>query len=386
MLRTFVSAYPWDLIDEGLESGLDRLQGEVGIAGLSVWAACPPVTELRARTLEPRIFRTRGGALFRPDEAAYATTRFKPVASDWVKGPAHDPMTRIAAACTERNIELRILVSAAATGRLAQRYPDSACKNLFGAESQISLCLANLDVQEYLRCLIIDLVTTYRPAGVVLTDFVIAWYEAISLELQVPVALAAAEESALSTCFCESCHQRAGLVGVDVPRAMHALNALLQQALGGGRTGSGRLNDLLAENVDLRAYFQWRTAELTSLLRRLTESCARDLLLVRTLMAHERSQQDGLELSIPAAVITSIDAAGQLPAAACPGALRSEVGLSAAFIKAADGAELVGAFVQAGEQGMSGVQLDHLGILTDPMLTSVKQAVRFARRSRVDQP
>ncbi|MGB2985153.1 MAG: hypothetical protein WBE26_04665, partial [Phycisphaerae bacterium] len=122
-LQVFLTAYPWDLLDEDLGTVLDRLHGEIGVTGVSVWVSSPALTQLRVRDVEPRVFRTRGGLFFHPDEQRYVATRCKPVVSSRHK--TRNPLARIADACAERALELRVIVSAAATGRLAQRYPET---------------------------------------------------------------------------------------------------------------------------------------------------------------------------------------------------------------------------------------------------------------------
>ena len=93
MLRAFVSASPWDLIDDDLDGGLDRLHGEVGVTGVSLWAVAPPRVELRTRSINPRVFHTRGGAFFHPEGRYYDATRCKPIASARVK--SSDPIARL---------------------------------------------------------------------------------------------------------------------------------------------------------------------------------------------------------------------------------------------------------------------------------------------------
>jgi len=205
MIRAHLTAYPWDLIDEREEAVLDRLRGEIGVTGLSLWVASPPVRQLRVRDVEPRIFSTRGGLFFRPSDEPYTGTRCKPLASGWHKGS--DPLARIADACADRSLDLRAVVSATATGRVAQRHPEMACKNVFGAVSDTGLCLANPDVQSYLCGLVTDLSGRYQLTGVSIADFALAWPEAWNQDLRCGVPLDDMARSLLGICFCESCHQ-----------------------------------------------------------------------------------------------------------------------------------------------------------------------------------
>ena len=47
MFQTLVSCYLWDLVDEGIEEVLDRLQGEAGATGVGVGVCCPRTAVLR---------------------------------------------------------------------------------------------------------------------------------------------------------------------------------------------------------------------------------------------------------------------------------------------------------------------------------------------------
>lgn len=379
MLRTFMRAYPWDLIDEGVTPVLDRLRGEVGVTGISVWMATPAVTQLRARPVDPRVFRTRGGLFFHPDDEAYAGTRCKPIVSGWLKGK--DPLKRVADACADRGMDLRVMVSAAMTGRLAQRHAEMTCKSVFGDDSHTSLCLAHPDVQVYLCGLVHDLSSNYRLAGVVMADFLTGWMEAFTPEVQTAFPLGEVGTTLLSTCFCESCHQRASEAGVDVGTARQSVEAILQRTLETKTTRYPHMTALLTEETPLAGYYRWLTRELFSLLERLTQQCGCELLLSRRAEGTEQWQHGDLGSSIPAAVITRIERHDQLTAALCPAAKRSELCLSAKLVTDAPGPELVATIARAVERGFSGVTFDNYGLLPDTALTPIKQAIRFARRS-----
>ncbi|MEK7757369.1 MAG: hypothetical protein AAB385_09190, partial [Planctomycetota bacterium] len=186
MFELFIVAYPWDLPAEDVGGVLDQLRGEVGVTGLSLWVAAPPTAQLRAsapRPLSlganvssarrPRVFRTRGGVFFQPADRHYAQTRCQPIVSSWVT--MGNPLATIAKACAGRGLNLRAIVSAAAAGRMAERYPEFACRSAFGDESRARLCLANAEVQTYLRAMALDLSTNAGVTALTLTDFDIRW-------------------------------------------------------------------------------------------------------------------------------------------------------------------------------------------------------------------
>ena len=378
MLRAFLTAYPWDLIDEGVATVLDQLHGEIGVTGLSVWIGVPPIVQLRVREVRPRVYRTRGGVFFHPDEQHYTGSRCKPVVSTWIRG--RQPLKHIAEACAERAMELRVIVSAAITGRLSQRYPEMASKNLFGIESHAGVCLANPDFQAYLSGLVSDLSGRDNIAGVTLSDFEIAWPEAFQDDLRGAKPLGQTERSLFATCFCESCHQHATAAGVDVGMARRSVQVILQKILDAGLATDWTLDAVLSDDAPLAEYYHWRTEELSSLLSRLVNSCKCEVLLDRPFAEADRQHTDP-DLSLPAAVITRLDHPDRLGSALSSAARRNELRLPESLAIAAHGPELVGTLSRAVELGVTGVEIDNYGLLPDAALTPIKQAIRFARRT-----
>lgn len=379
MIRAFLTAYPWDFVSEDLETCLDRLHGEVGLTGVSVWVAAQPTTQLRVRDVHPRVFRTRGGLFFHPDEQHYAATRCKPVVSSWLKG--RDPLKRIGDGCARRAMDLRVIVSGSATGRLARRYPDMACKSAFGDVSHLSLCLANPDVQTYLCGLVGDLSSNHPIVALTMTDFDLAWSEARKPSLTRTPSLGETETALLSMCFCESCQQQATAADVDMAATRRSVQVLLQRSLDSGVAIGQGLDVILADNAPLAAYARWRSEELGRLLGRLTDSSAVDLLLDRRLDPAEAHQHGGLDWGCPAGVITRLSHPDDLSSARCPTARLSELRLPDSFAIGPHAPALVRTLSQAVGLGFSGVVFDHYGLLPDTALTPIKQAVRFARRS-----
>ena len=388
MLRAFVTAYPWDLIDEGIEPVLDRLQGEIGVTGMSLWAVVPPVVELRARDVEPRIFRTGGGLCFQPSERHYVETRFKPAVADGVHG--RESLRRISEACAKRGLDLRLIVSAAAAGRVVQRHPELACKNVFGDASQRNLCLANPDVQSYLCGLAADLSSNYSWEGLSLIHFTLGWSEAFGDDLAVGVSLRDAARRLLAICFCESCRQKAVAAGVDVPAAARSAQVILEKHINAEASTDTAPDALGADNEPLTAYTHWRAAELCSLLRRIKKACAKELLLYRCTGAlgadqlEEADQLEGLDLTIPDGIITRLRDSTDLASARSPTAQRNELQVSEAFVVGSDTGQLVSLMSHAVELGFTGIEISNYGMLPDATWIPIKQAFRFAKRSAPD--
>ena len=383
MFRTFLSAYPWDLLDEDLEAVLDHLHGEVGITGMSVWVASAAVVELRARNVQPQVFRTRGGLLFHPDENLYADTRCKPIVSTWARG--HKALGRIAEACAKRGLTLRVIVSASRTGRLAERHPEMACKNVFQDQSQLGLCLSNPDVQTFLCAVVSDLSSNHPVAEVVLTDFVLEWPEFVAAHLCAPLSLGHGAKALLATCFCESCRQQAGQAGVDTATAQRVAHSAVLASLEGRMTDQP-LDAILADSGPLSEYYRWRTIQLSSVWQQVAGACRCDLLLDRRLDTSIAVEIPQLDLSLPASVVTRLDDPDGLASARCPVARRNELRLPESLASGPQAAQLVRLVSQTVELGFSGVEMDSLGLLPASALTPIKQALRIARRASSPPP
>jgi len=392
MFELYFVAYPWDLPAEEVGGELDELRGEVGVTGLTLWVAASANAQLRASSprplslgatvgsaRRPRVFRTRGGAFFQPADRHYAQTRCQPIVSSWVT--MGNPLAPIAKACASRGMPLRAIVSASATGRMAERYPEFACHSAFGDESRTRLCLANSEVQTYLRAMTLDLSTNAGVTALTLADFDIRWSDADDSHAGIP--LGPVERSLLAVCFCESCVQRSQNAGIDVEAARRAVEQTVNLAFEQGPRVVTQEEDFLAEHQSLAGHRRRQIEDLNSLLRKLKEACRCDLLLERTAFDSRPDIASGLDHSIPSAVITRVDNPAQLPTVMPPGARRNELQLSASSTIGPAGLRLVGILPGAAQAGFAAVEIDHYGLLSESALTTLKQAIRFARRSAV---
>ncbi len=379
MFQVYLSAYPWDLADDNVDRVLDRLRGEIGVTGLSVWMGVPAVSPLRVRDVKPRVFRTRGGLFFQPDSERYTSTRCKPIVSEWLK--TRRPLAHLSEACQKRGMTLRAIVSASMTGRLVQRHPEMACKNAFGDGSQLSLCLANPDVQAYLCHLVSDLSQRDGVFGVTIADFVLSWADAWANVLELPVGIGGTELGLLSICFCESCHQGATSAGMDVDMARRSVQTMLQRTFDRGSFKDADFESILADNQPLADFCMWRSSTLSLLLGRLVDVCSGELLLDRR--ANGTACGCGTEpnWTLPSGVITRLDVTGQLGDALCHAAQRNELQIPGSLALEPRAPDLVRIMSQAVELGYSAVEIEDYGLLPEAALVPIKQGIRFAKRS-----
>lgn len=397
MFDALMTVTPWDLIDQGVDEALDRLQGDVGVNGLSIRAASGPRFALRALPVEDCVSMTRGGAAFVPDEGRYAMTRCKPIASGRCKG--RNPLGDIVEACAGRALAVRAEVSAAGVGRMVHKYPAAAAKNAFGAESGVCMCLANPDVQAYLCGLVGDLSGNYGLDAIVVTQFTIAWSDAFDSALRCGIRLDQADRALLSLCFCESCRQKAATSGVAVEEVVSTVRAILQGRLAG--TGSEiHLAALLADNQALSHFVRWRGSELQALLTQLKAASSCALLVDLDSSCADGIVQTANDWSVADGVLVGLDAAENVvrraPPAANDGTLftsgnptevgqfsecRVELRVPIEYWHRRGGSDLVSALSSAVESGVTTTTFDEYGLLSEAAFASIKQAVRFAKRS-----
>ncbi len=380
MFELFLVAHLWDFTHEDVGSVLDRLHGDVGVTGISLWVAAPGTVQLRANHLNPRVFRTRGGVFFQPTDRSFSSTRCQPIVSSWVT--MGNPLASISRACAGSGLRLRAIVSAGATGRMAERYPEFACRNVLGDESRTRLCLSNAEAQSFLRAMVLDLSTNFGVRALTLTDFNIRWSDADDVSTATPIG--PVERSLLAICFCDSCVYQSHDAGIDVEAARSQVGRAVNEALEHGPGEWTRVEDFVGNHESLAEHCRRQVETLNSLLRRLRETCGGDLLLVRDGNAVQAGAANGLDVSIPSAVVTRVADPVDLSAKIPPQAKRNELQLSAISIIGPAGSQLVSILPEAAKAGFAAVEVDHYGVLSETALTTLKQAIRFARRSAAE--
>ncbi len=377
MRRFSIIAYPWDLADEGFESVLDRLGGEVGATGLTLWGAARPIQRVRVRAVEPRVVRCGGGALFLPSDRHYVDTPCKPVVCSLVHRMA--PLSKMVEAARVRGLDVRVVLSAGLTGEMARRYPEVACENVFGARSQYGVCVRNPAVQSCLAGMVADLSADLEPDGVIVTDVTTGWHEVYSADVEGIDSLGASERALLSLCFCAACREAAQAEGVDVRAARESAKAVLQAAL--ERSGGTTAGVLLESAPPVAGFVKWQAGRVGRLLDRLTDGCPGKLYL------DGGNANPLLEGSVNIPESSGViriheyrDNAGDMKVHGRGDELR----IPAAVTAGGGGAHLVKALPEALESGFVGFDIDDYGLLSDAGLTSVKQAFRIGRRSGGD--
>jgi hypothetical protein len=373
MQSTWLAAYPWDALDQRPDDLLDRLRGEWGVTGLALYASSGPIHEFRAREILPRIVRTCGGLYFAPDEPQYHASRCRVPAADFPQ--VRHAVERMLEACRERNLPLRIVLSATRIGALADRHPEFAVRNAFGEASTVAVCLINPDVQVFLCAMVADLGSRPMVESLLIEDFEIRWTDVDDPRFDQPVPTPPEFSRHIGICFCESCRQRSLDAGVDAEVAARMVRETIDATLTRAEPPPPS-RPILHKPID--EYFAWQATELRRLRDRTKKACPCPLRWLADGKRQETETPDSSEDSV-----LRIRSGESLNAVASTATPPREISLSPKLLAEISGPELVRGLVAAAERGVAGGQFEHYGVLSESLLTAIRQALRFARRTNL---
>ena len=383
MFRVNIACNLWDLADAGIEGTLDRIQS-TGAAGVTLIVTSAPIAQIRCLDVDPRIFRSRGGFFFRPDEECYVDTRAKPVLSTWLK--SRDPMTDAVTAIRKRGLGLHLRISAFETGRIGQRHPETAAKTAFGDAADNTLCPANAEIRALLRATAVDLEQRCRPDAIELADLRYHSGATTGAGLEMDFEPGAGFFALLNLCFCESSRQWADERGIDAAAAARWAAVQMEKVLVTGRPCTHTLDELLT-GADIPGRYVAAQAEaLDSLIEHIADRVQAPLVL-----ALPPEAGSGL---LPSAKVftgntTPLIQLDDIDRDSLEGLLehqRTRFGsaISPTFeLNAAAAApqDLVSMLKHVADAGVPSVTIGSFALIPPDTLEPVKQAIRYATRS-----
>ncbi len=272
-MRLGFFAYPWDLLDEGVEA----------VVGTMSHCGCNALL-LNTNYHHARLLRPRSRGL-KTLELPAAVAAFEPRPEHYRPGglmPVPDP--RLAAAgvleqareaCRARDIELGLWSVALHNSTLGERNPHLCMNNCYGDVYTYALCPAAGEVRAYARALVQDLCIQVRPRRMVVEAigylglrhwvhhelFFAVWSEPLEL--------------LLSLCFCPACLARARGAALDGERLRRQAAALAVRLLEEEEQADpcpltqSDVVSLLSEIDDLEHYLELRSRTVTDMAREL---------------------------------------------------------------------------------------------------------------------
>lgn len=262
-------AYPWDLLDDGLEDVLSRLREEIGLDAVSVAASYHSVTQLRLHTRSPRrLFSTNEGAVyFQPDADLWRGAPIQPNAQP-LNG-SDNPLETIGAAAERIGIKTVAWTVCLHNSHLGRTYPEAAQRNVFGDIYPHHLCPSNENARLYVKTMAQDLSRNYPLFAVEAESLSFGGFAHFHAHEKIGMRLGALGNFLLSLCFCDSCRRRAQEAGIDVDgladRTRRMLLDIFEKGAPSPFDGAASARDLVREDPDLASFLKMRQDVVASL-------------------------------------------------------------------------------------------------------------------------
>jgi len=379
-------AYPWDLDDEGIDSAMARMAGDIGVNTVTIAAILPDVHAVRRRNMPgPRVIDRPAGAHFQPDARFYSAARLRPAVSAWMR--QRNPLSRITESAAENRLALRLRVSCCDMPTLVERHPMAGTVNVYGEQQRRWLCPSNPDVRAYLVAVVEDLCANYRPAAIELGALGFENRAVRYFEWSERAATTAMESNLLGLCFCPACRERAERLGENSENAAREVQARLEQEFSLASSQDDRNPAaVLRRSETLAAYERMRSDSVLSLLAQMREHSSAKLVL--------DCGSSGLSAGDVAAAAKFVDsfliAESKLDQlipndlsnwmSALEDPARVELRIQAAPPRVRDAQQFVRLVKAVADRGFGAVEFSHYGSMPEPALDWIRQALRYMKR------
>jgi hypothetical protein len=226
-------AYPWDLLDEGVDAFLDGVIEHIGAntvftplcyymeEGSAFWwgAVMPHNRKIR------RYFPEDGLHYFTPDPEFFHDTCIKPDRSKDPLLEGFDAIEALQKPLSARGMKLSVWFPLFKNPYLARKYPDCTPVDIFGGRQKHGLCPNNPNVRGYVRGIIRNVIAKYSFASIGLDKFGIeywaggpqgeGWYNRLENGPQWSQDVDPVFLLLNAPCFCEHCSSQARQWGYD---------------------------------------------------------------------------------------------------------------------------------------------------------------------------
>jgi len=383
-MQVIVGCYLWDLLDEGVESVVDRLAAEIGAGGVCVPATYHSIDQVRPREAShARRYHHEAAAYFQPDRQRYASTRIRPSVASWLG--RRNPLSGVCEASQAAGLAVRLWVVACHGSTLASRYGWAVGKDVFGAALDMGLCPSNPEVRQYVCELVGDLSENYGAESIVLDA---AFYPPRHAHAHAHSGLepGCVEQFLSSLCFCESCRQRAIDCGLDIEPIARSVRITLDRWHSSGRCESGDLDSYLGRDALLAEYVAMRSRLIAEWVGRLRSSCSCRLVYHLPPRATEAGVDVALLAEQVETLLVTVDGSKVQDVADHLQQVSAGLGSAAVRVHAypprcPDAPSLVRMLTGLAERGVGQVYLENYGLIPTGRLSWLRQAIRAASRA-----
>ena len=207
--------YPWDLLDEGITSTVDKLSQTPGVDWLSVTTVYHSGKFLLPHNPKKKVYFPQSGAIyFQPSKDWYGKLRFKPPIWDQLSENP-DFWDELKSAAKAKGIQLAAWTLGLHNSWLASNYPDCSIENVYGDKIMTDLCPSNPDVQDYV-CAIVNDISENLPVEKILIESLeyMPFTHGFHHEV-IGVPMSATANYLMSMCFCLHCTRETQAAGLD---------------------------------------------------------------------------------------------------------------------------------------------------------------------------
>jgi hypothetical protein len=285
------SLYPWDLMDEGVELILDKLQQNTKCNSTYLVALMHdekrPLTDFYYPHNPKRLvyWPEDSRVYWEPDPSKYQDCRIRPRRSDHAELNTTDWLEQLITASRKRNMYTGAELSHTWIDkeRLANEFPDVVQKDVFGQpiNDRIGppICFNHPDVRAYGIALYTDLVSNYDIDMVqtCIMGFAPSPHARKDNEIERLIGLAQ------GGCFCEHCRDRAQALGLDwqaivrklrwIAEGYGKLNGSAATELALTVASSTSVTAFLTYTPELYEWIKFRTQSLTAFYAEIYEAC-----------------------------------------------------------------------------------------------------------------
>lgn len=246
--------YPWDVV--GDPDAAARI-ADLGVRQVTLASAYHSTRALTPRHPHHRIVTAEYAAvLYPPGEARWAGRELRPhAAGQWAPGDAYG---EAAAVLEAAGLDVHSWVVLAHNSRMGAEHPDTSVVNAYGDRYPWAPCIAQPAVREYLVSLAPEAAVRPGARGTELESC--GWYGAAHLHAHDKIAGVALDDAAqylMSLCFCPSCRDGYGSLGLDAGRLAASVRDALEPVWHGHGAPVRPLEEQPAEAV---REFRTRTA------------------------------------------------------------------------------------------------------------------------------
>ncbi|MFD9629777.1 hypothetical protein [Streptomyces violascens] len=241
--------YPWDVL--GDPEAPARI-ADLGVRQVTLASAYHSTRALTPHHPGHRIVTAEHAAvLYPPDEPHWRGSELRPYpAGSWAPGDAYG---EAAASLAAAGLDVHSWVVLAHSSRLGAEHPETSVVNAYGDRYPWAPCIAQPRVRAYLVALAAEAAVRPGAGGTELESC--GWYGLAHLHGHDKIAGVALDDTAeylMSLCFCASCEQGYGEVGLDAGELRVRVRVALEPVWRGGPVGASGA-ELLADTLEFRA-------------------------------------------------------------------------------------------------------------------------------------